>query len=142
MVNYLKSQLERLLVVHANTSEKQRRGHLLAWFIIIFIALGIGIALLDAWHARHRGGRFDDLLVHSSPTIGDVSGNGVNDVVVGSHGRGWMERLLIGSTTEQLLNQLPTSLLVVPVPRPVKTRPRGSRGSGRRRQRRAGATFI
>lgn len=36
-------------------------------------------------------------------------------VVIGSHGKGWVDRLLIGSVTEQLLNRLPTSLLVVPV---------------------------
>ena len=36
-------------------------------------------------------------------------------LVVGSHGKGWVDRLLIGSVTERLLNQLPTSLLVVPV---------------------------
>lgn len=40
-------------------------------------------------------------------------------VVVGSHGKGWMHRLLVGSVTEQLLNALPTSLLVVPVPAPA-----------------------
>ena len=36
-------------------------------------------------------------------------------VVVGSHGKGWRERLLLGSVTERLLNDLPASLLVVPV---------------------------
>ncbi len=36
-------------------------------------------------------------------------------VVVGSHGKGWVDRLMIGSTTERLLNHLPTSLLVVQV---------------------------
>lgn len=36
-------------------------------------------------------------------------------VVIGSHGKGWVDRLLIGSVTERLLNQLPASLLVVPV---------------------------
>jgi nucleotide-binding universal stress UspA family protein len=36
-------------------------------------------------------------------------------VVVGSHGKGWVDRLLIGSVTERLLNHLPASLLVVPV---------------------------
>lgn len=35
-------------------------------------------------------------------------------VVVGSHGKGWVDRLLVGSTTERLLNILPTSVLVVP----------------------------
>ena len=39
-------------------------------------------------------------------------------LVVGSHGKGWIDRLLIGSTTERLLNRLPASLLVVPVERP------------------------
>jgi nucleotide-binding universal stress UspA family protein len=36
-------------------------------------------------------------------------------LVVGSHGRGWAERMIVGSVTERLLNQLPTSLLVIPV---------------------------
>lgn len=39
-------------------------------------------------------------------------------VVVGSHGRGWIDRLLIGSTTERLLNRLPASLLVIPITKP------------------------
>jgi len=36
-------------------------------------------------------------------------------LVVGSHGKGWAERALVGSVTEQLLNHLPLSLVVVPV---------------------------
>jgi nucleotide-binding universal stress UspA family protein len=36
-------------------------------------------------------------------------------LVVGSHGKGWAQRILLGSVTEQLLNDLPTSLLVAPV---------------------------
>ncbi len=36
-------------------------------------------------------------------------------LVAGSHGRGWTERMLVGSVTERLLKHLPTSLLVVPV---------------------------
>jgi nucleotide-binding universal stress UspA family protein len=36
-------------------------------------------------------------------------------VVVGSHGKGWVDRMLIGSVTERLINHLPASLLVVPV---------------------------
>jgi nucleotide-binding universal stress UspA family protein len=36
-------------------------------------------------------------------------------VILGSHGKGWVDRILIGSVTERLLSALPTSLLVVPV---------------------------
>jgi len=36
-------------------------------------------------------------------------------VVIGSHGKDWVDRVLIGSVTEHLLNELPTSLLVVPI---------------------------
>jgi nucleotide-binding universal stress UspA family protein len=36
-------------------------------------------------------------------------------LVVGSHGKGWAARVLVGSVTERLLNHLPTSLIVVPV---------------------------
>lgn len=38
-------------------------------------------------------------------------------LVLGSHGRGWVDRILLGSTTERMLRLLPTSLLVVPVTR-------------------------
>jgi nucleotide-binding universal stress UspA family protein len=40
---------------------------------------------------------------------------GADLLVVGSHGKRWDERLILGSFTERLLNDLPTSLLVVPV---------------------------
>ena len=36
-------------------------------------------------------------------------------LVVGSHGKGWAQRVLLGSVTERLVNHLPTSLLVAPV---------------------------
>ncbi len=39
-------------------------------------------------------------------------------LVVGSHGKGWVNRMLVGSTTERMLNALPTNLLVVRVPEP------------------------
>jgi nucleotide-binding universal stress UspA family protein len=45
-------------------------------------------------------------------------------VVVGSHGRGWIDRFLIGSTTERLLNRLPASLLVVPINKRAVRRPK------------------
>src|SRR5689334_1035418 len=41
-------------------------------------------------------------------------------IVVGSHGKGWVDRLLIGSVTEDLLNNLPCAVLVVPVPKPER----------------------
>lgn len=44
-------------------------------------------------------------------------------LVVGSHGKGWAERLLVGSVTERLLNHLPMSLLVVPTPRAAVLEP-------------------
>ena len=40
---------------------------------------------------------------------------GADLLIVGSHGKGWAERVLVGSVTERLLNHLPTSLVVVPV---------------------------
>jgi nucleotide-binding universal stress UspA family protein len=40
-------------------------------------------------------------------------------IVVGSHGKGWVDRLLIGSVTEDLLNDLPCAVLVIPVPAPA-----------------------
>jgi nucleotide-binding universal stress UspA family protein len=48
-------------------------------------------------------------------------------VVVGSHGKGWVDRLLIGSTSERLLHLLPTMTLVVPVPKPTDQERRRSR---------------
>lgn len=42
----------------------------------------------------------------------------VDLVVVGSHGKGWVDRVIIGSTTERLLNRLPTNTLVVTVRAP------------------------
>lgn len=44
-------------------------------------------------------------------------------IVVGSHGKGWVDRLLIGSVTEDLLNNLPCAVLVVPVPKPERIEP-------------------
>lgn len=43
---------------------------------------------------------------------------GADLLVVGSHGKRWVDRLLVGSATNWLLNHLPTSLLVVPVKQP------------------------
>jgi nucleotide-binding universal stress UspA family protein len=47
----------------------------------------------------------------------EVASWGAQLVVVGSHGRGWVDRVLLGSVAESLITSLPASLLVVPVPR-------------------------
>lgn len=39
---------------------------------------------------------------------------GADLIVVGSHGKGWVDRLLIGSTSERLLDILPATVLVIP----------------------------
>jgi nucleotide-binding universal stress UspA family protein len=42
-------------------------------------------------------------------------------LVLGTHGSGWVDRLLLGSTTEDLLARLPASLLIVPcIPQDTK----------------------
>lgn len=46
----------------------------------------------------------------------------VDLVVLGTHGSNWVDRVLVGSTTERLLNRLPTSVLVVPVSPKAKSR--------------------
>ena len=61
-------------------------------------------------------------------------------LVVGSHGKGWIDRLLIGSTTERLLNRLPTSLLVVPISKPAVKR--AARAETRARARRRKGTVV
>jgi nucleotide-binding universal stress UspA family protein len=52
-------------------------------------------------------------------------------VVVGSHGKGWVDRMLLGSITERLLNHLPSALLlVVPAgPTEVATPARSNEGA-------------
>lgn len=48
-------------------------------------------------------------------TIAEEASDWHADVVVtGSHGKGWVDRILVGSTTERLVTELPTSILVVP----------------------------
>jgi hypothetical protein len=70
--------------------------------------------------------RADRLVRHgpAAPTIATEAADWDADlVVVGSQGRGWVDRVLIGSVTEKLLNHLPPSLLVVPVSSAVATLP-------------------
>lgn len=62
---------------------------------------------------------------------------GADVVVVGSHGKGWVDRVLIGSTTERLLAALPAGLLVVPTGRRVAAPRRMPRKTGVTARRRA-----
>ena len=57
---------------------------------------------------------------HAAPTIArEVAEWRADLLVLGSHGRGWVDRLLVGSTTEQLAHRPPALTLVVPVGRPA-----------------------
>lgn len=60
-------------------------------------------------------------------------------IVVGSHGKGWVDRLLVGSTTERLLNTLPASLLVIPTAHARKRAGTPPRRQSRERARKARA---
>ncbi len=56
---------------------------------------------------------------HASKVVRDLTTQWNADlVVVGSHGKNWADRVMLGSTTERLINRLVTSMLVVPVRSP------------------------
>ncbi len=94
----------------------------------------VGIQLDEQAHIRLAEDGFQDvvsglppsagierLVRHGSParTIREVAAEWNADLVVlGSHGKGWVDRVLLGSTTERLLNRLPTSVLVIPMGAP------------------------
>ncbi len=67
----------------------------------------------------------DDRVVRSGPPAETISEEAAawhaDLVVVGSHGKGWVDRILLGSTTERLVTELPTSVLVVPF-KPIRRR--------------------
>jgi nucleotide-binding universal stress UspA family protein len=72
---------------------------------------------------------------HPAETIAQDAAEWAADlIVVGTHGKGWVDRVLIGSVTERLLNSLPAAMLVVPVSAPTSRRPVAKRGAsaGRR----------
>lgn len=87
------------------------------------------LADVPAEHGVRRGYAADAIAMEAAEWGADL-------VVVGSHGKGWMDRLLLGSATERLLDHLPTSLLVVPVPPPPGERAvRAARRAARRPER-------
>lgn len=84
--------------------------------------------------ARRTSGlwaRLDDFGVEKVIANGRAASTIMNEVadfqadllVIGSHGRGWVDRLLIGSTAEQLLHRRALMTLVVPSGRPWAERP-------------------
>jgi nucleotide-binding universal stress UspA family protein len=82
-----------------------------------YFALGQEILTRDVWPLVEmpgvekyvcHGPVVDTLLREAADWQADV-------LVVGSHGKGWAQRVLLGSVTERLINHLPTSLLVAPV---------------------------
>jgi nucleotide-binding universal stress UspA family protein len=60
-----------------------------------------------------------ELVIQMGPTAATIEHEAeewnADLVVMGSHGKSWSERLILGSVTERLLNDLPASLVVVPV---------------------------
>lgn len=110
----------------------------------------VPLSLDQGEYARRSRTAFERLIEQAAPSVapGDrvtregLADEGIAEVaaaweadvtVVGSHGKGWMDRMLIGSTTERLLNRLPTSLLVVPILRPARRRAVPTRKTRQRR---------
>jgi len=71
-------------------------------------AVAVPLGNDDISYVVRRGAAEDEVALEVADWKADV-------LVVGSHGKGWVDRLLVGSTTERLLNHLPTTTLVVPV---------------------------
>ncbi len=97
--------------------------------------------IFDRFAARFKAVAPDDRVVRTgmpAETIAEEAGAWHADLLVaGSHGRGWVDRILMGSTTERLVTELPTSIVVVPVKAMRRARSsskasRGVRGSRRR----------
>lgn len=72
-----------------------------------------GIPLVAQGKVMREGDPFETIVAEAAAWGADI-------IVVGSHGKGWVDRLLIGSVTENLLNNLPCAVLVVPVPAPQR----------------------
>lgn len=53
----------------------------------------------------------------------EVAERNAEVLVLGSHGKGWVDRILIGSVTERVLSALPCSMFIVPVMGPVTHHP-------------------
>jgi nucleotide-binding universal stress UspA family protein len=73
----------------------------------------------DQFASRFKTVAPEDRLVRpgvATETIAEEAAAWHADVlVVGSHGKGLVDRILVGSTTERLVTELPTSIMVVPL---------------------------
>jgi nucleotide-binding universal stress UspA family protein len=67
----------------------------------------------DTHKVIRRGAVVDTIAAEAAAWRADV-------IVLGSHGKSWVDRMLIGSVTEALLNDLPAALLVVPIAAPAR----------------------
>ena len=79
------------------------------------------IPLVEQGKVMREGDPFETIVTEAAAWRADI-------IVVGSHGKGWVDRLLIGSVTENLLNNLPCAVLVVPVPAPQRKETVPARG--------------
>lgn len=81
-----------------------------------YYALSEELLLREVWPLVHAPGAQTAMRYGRTveTILGETAEWNADLLVVGSHGKGWAERMLVGSVTERLLNQLPTSLLVVP----------------------------
>ncbi len=93
----------------------------------------------DRLMARFRNVGPEDRVLRTGPVAETITTEATtlpaDLVVVGSHGKGWAHRLLVGSTTERLLSALRVSVLVIPTARARKragTAPPPRRRSPRR----------
>jgi len=110
----------------------------------------VPLSLDQAEYGRRARAAFERLIGKAAPSVAPVdrvireglADEGIAEeavaweadvTVVGSHGKGWIDRMLIGSTTERLLNRLPASLLVVPILRPARRRAARTQQARKRR---------
>lgn len=73
----------------------------------------------EVWPALGETGA-ERLVRHGQPVdtlLREVQDFATDLLVVGSHGKRWAARMVLGSVTEALVNHLPTSVLVIPVSR-------------------------
>ncbi|HYL22420.1 MAG TPA: universal stress protein, partial [Gemmatimonadales bacterium] len=102
--------------------------------------------MFDRFSSRFKAVAQEDHVVRTglpAEAIATEAGDWQADVVVvGSHGKGWVDRILVGSTTQRLVTELPTSIMVVPVKaaRSVRAGAKAPRGTRKHRLTRRAKT--